>query len=84
VYDIWNIAGSLATSRDCRWCSAVPAAGPRRVTTNNLPTYLTEEQMRAELRAPPRGGSRQPNNIIPQAPELKNMSTASMLYVFGL
>ena len=29
-------------------------------------------------------GSRQPNNIIPQAPELKNMSTASMLYVFGL
>jgi alcohol dehydrogenase (cytochrome c) len=29
-------------------------------------------------------GSRQPNNIIPQAPELKNMSTALMLYVFGL
>jgi alcohol dehydrogenase (cytochrome c) len=29
-------------------------------------------------------GSRQPNNAIPQAPELKNMSTASMLYVFGL
>jgi alcohol dehydrogenase (cytochrome c) len=29
-------------------------------------------------------GSRQPNNIIPQAPELKNTSTASMLYVFGL
>jgi hypothetical protein len=28
-------------------------------------------------------GSRQPNNIIPQAPELKSMSTASMLYVFG-
>jgi hypothetical protein len=28
--------------------------------------------------------ARQPNNIIPQAPELKNMSTASMLYVFGL
>jgi len=29
-------------------------------------------------------GSRQPNNIIPQSPELKNTSTASMLYVFGL
>src|SRR5215470_6249481 len=29
-------------------------------------------------------GSRQPNNIIPQAPELKHTSTASMLYVFGL
>jgi alcohol dehydrogenase (cytochrome c) len=29
-------------------------------------------------------GSRQQNNNIPQAPELKNMSTASMLYVFGL
>jgi alcohol dehydrogenase (cytochrome c) len=29
-------------------------------------------------------GSRQPQNIIPQAPELKNTSTASMLYVFGL
>jgi hypothetical protein len=29
-------------------------------------------------------GSRQPNNIIPQAPELKNTSTASMLFVFGL
>jgi alcohol dehydrogenase (cytochrome c) len=29
-------------------------------------------------------GSRQPQNIIPQAPELKNTSTASMRYVFGL
>jgi hypothetical protein len=29
-------------------------------------------------------GSRQPNNIIPQALELKNTSTASMLFVFGL
>jgi alcohol dehydrogenase (cytochrome c) len=29
-------------------------------------------------------GSRQPNNVIPQAPELKHTSTASMLYVFGL
>jgi alcohol dehydrogenase (cytochrome c) len=29
-------------------------------------------------------GSRLPNNIIPQAPELKYTSTASMLYVFGL
>ena len=29
-------------------------------------------------------GSRQPNNVIPQAPELKNMSTASMLYNFAL
>jgi hypothetical protein len=29
-------------------------------------------------------GSRQPNNVIPQAPELKNTSTASMLFVFGL
>jgi alcohol dehydrogenase (cytochrome c) len=29
-------------------------------------------------------GLRQPQNIIPQAPELKNTSTASMLYVFGL
>jgi hypothetical protein len=29
-------------------------------------------------------GSRQPNKIIPQAPELKNTSTASMLFVFGL
>jgi hypothetical protein len=28
---------------------------PMHVTTNNLPTYLTEEQIRAELRAPPRG-----------------------------
>jgi hypothetical protein len=28
---------------------------PMHVTTNNLPTYPTEEQMRAELRAPPRG-----------------------------
>jgi alcohol dehydrogenase (cytochrome c) len=29
-------------------------------------------------------GSRQPQNIVPQAPELKNTSTASMLYVFSL
>jgi len=29
-------------------------------------------------------GSRQPNNIIPQSPELKNTATASMLFVFGL
>jgi alcohol dehydrogenase (cytochrome c) len=29
-------------------------------------------------------GSRQPNNVIPQAPELKNTATASMLFVFGL
>ena len=29
-------------------------------------------------------GSRQPNNIIALAPELKHTSTASMLYVFGL
>jgi alcohol dehydrogenase (cytochrome c) len=29
-------------------------------------------------------GSRQPNNAVPLPPELKNMSTASMLYVFGL
>ena len=29
-------------------------------------------------------GSRQPNNLIPLAPELKNTSTASMLFVFGL
>jgi alcohol dehydrogenase (cytochrome c) len=29
-------------------------------------------------------GSRQPNNLIPLAPELKNLSTASMLFVFGL
>ena len=29
-------------------------------------------------------GSRQPTNIIPQSPELKNTSTASMLFVFGL
>jgi alcohol dehydrogenase (cytochrome c) len=29
-------------------------------------------------------GSRQPQNIIPEAPELKNTSTASMLEVFGL
>jgi alcohol dehydrogenase (cytochrome c) len=29
-------------------------------------------------------GSRQPNNIISLAPELKNLSTASMLYVFSL
>jgi hypothetical protein len=28
---------------------------PMHVTTNNLPTYLTEEQMRAELRAPAEG-----------------------------
>ena len=28
-------------------------------------------------------GSRQPNNIIALAPELKNTSPASMLYVFG-
>jgi hypothetical protein len=43
---------------------------PMHVTTNNLPTYLTEEQMRAELRAPPRG----------------RLAAAeqSMLYVFGL
>jgi len=30
------------------------------------------------------GGSRQPQNIIPLAPELKNTSTASMLFVFSL
>jgi alcohol dehydrogenase (cytochrome c) len=29
-------------------------------------------------------GSRQPTNIIPLSPELKNSSTASMLFVFGL
>jgi alcohol dehydrogenase (cytochrome c) len=29
-------------------------------------------------------GSRQPNNLIPLAPELKNLSTASMLFVFSL
>src|SRR5262249_26821254 len=29
-------------------------------------------------------GSKQPNNVMPQSPELKNTSTASMLYVFGL
>ena len=29
-------------------------------------------------------GSRQPANIISNAPELKHTSTASMLYVFGL
>ena len=29
-------------------------------------------------------GSKQPNAVIPNAPELKNTSTASMLYVFGL
>ena len=29
-------------------------------------------------------GSRQPNNVISLAPELKNLSTASMLYVFSL
>ena len=29
-------------------------------------------------------GSRQPANIIPLAPELKNTSTASMLFVFAL
>ena len=29
-------------------------------------------------------GSKQPNSVMPQAPELKNTSTASMLYVFGL
>jgi alcohol dehydrogenase (cytochrome c) len=29
-------------------------------------------------------GSRQSQNVIPYAPELKNTSTASMLYVFGL
>jgi len=29
-------------------------------------------------------GSRQPNNVIAKAPELKNTSPASMLYVFGL
>ena len=29
-------------------------------------------------------GSRQPNAVMPNAPELKNTSTASMLYVFGL
>jgi len=28
-------------------------------------------------------GSRQPLNIIPLAPELKNTSTASMLFVFS-
>jgi alcohol dehydrogenase (cytochrome c) len=29
-------------------------------------------------------GSRQPNNIMTMAPELKNTSPGSMLYVFGL
>jgi hypothetical protein len=29
-------------------------------------------------------GSKQPNAIMPNAPELKFTSTASMLYVFGL
>jgi len=29
-------------------------------------------------------GSKQPNNVIPLSPELKNTSTASMLYVFAL
>jgi alcohol dehydrogenase (cytochrome c) len=29
-------------------------------------------------------GSKQPNNTIPNAPELKHTSTASMVYVFGL
>jgi hypothetical protein len=29
-------------------------------------------------------GSRQNTNIYGRSPELKNMSTASMLYVFGL
>ena len=29
-------------------------------------------------------GARQPSNVIPQSPELKNTSTASMLFVFGL
>ena len=29
-------------------------------------------------------GSKQPNAVLPNAPELKNTSTASMLYVFGL
>ena len=29
-------------------------------------------------------GSKQPISVIPNAPELKNTSTASMLYVFGL
>ena len=29
-------------------------------------------------------GSRQPNNVLAHAPELKNTSPASMLYVFGL
>jgi hypothetical protein len=29
-------------------------------------------------------GSRQPNNVMALAPELKNTSPASMLYVFGL
>jgi alcohol dehydrogenase (cytochrome c) len=28
-------------------------------------------------------GSKQPNNVMPRAPELKNTSTASMLYVFA-
>jgi hypothetical protein len=29
-------------------------------------------------------GSRQSQNVIPFAPELKNTATASMLFVFGL
>ena len=29
-------------------------------------------------------GSKQPISVLPNAPELKNTSTASMLYVFGL
>ena len=29
-------------------------------------------------------GSRQPNNVIPLSPELRNNSTASMLFVFAL
>ena len=29
-------------------------------------------------------GSKQPANVIPLAPELKNTSTASMLFVFSL
>jgi hypothetical protein len=29
-------------------------------------------------------GSRQSVNVIPHSPELKNTSTASMLFVFGL
>jgi hypothetical protein len=29
-------------------------------------------------------GSKQSQNVVPFSPELKNTSTASMLYVFGL